>query len=206
MLKWLTSVKNKFIAFATGLGAPGLFLVSFLDSSFLTFPVINDLLLVDLSVKHPARMPIYALMAAAGSVAGCVTLYFIARKGEEAVFHRRAGKHGHAIRHWIEQNGFVGILFAALLPPPTPFKFFVLAAGVFEVPAVSFTLAVSLARLIRYFAIGILSVKYGERALPFLAEHKVGTGIAVAVFVVISYIASRWVLKHRHPHPAQPEK
>ena len=206
MLKWLTSAKNKFIAFATGLGAPGLFLVSFLDSSFLTFPVINDLLLVDLSVRHPARMPLYAFMATAGSVAGCVTLYFIARKGEEAVFHKRAGKHGHAIRHWIEQNGFVGILFAALLPPPTPFKFFVLAAGVFEVPALGFTLAVSLARLIRYFAIGILSVKYGERALPFLSEHKLVAGLVVVGFVAISYVASRWVLKHRHPHPPQPEK
>jgi membrane protein YqaA with SNARE-associated domain len=201
VLKWLNSARQKFLAFAMGLGAPGLFLISFLDSSVLTFPVVNDLLLVELSVRHPARMPLYALMATAGSVGGCLLLYFVAKKGEEAVFHRHAGRHGHAIRHWVEQNGFAGILFAALLPPPTPFKVFVLAAGVFEVPAVTFTLAIAIARLVRYFAIGFLSVKYGKRALPFLSEHKLLVATAVGVFVVVSYLASRWVLKHRHPHP-----
>ena len=128
----LSGWKQKVVAFASGLGAPGLFLISFLDSSVLTFPVINDLLLIELSMEHPARMPLYAFMAALGSVLGCVVLYFIARKGGEAFFHRKTGQHAHAIRHWVERNGFVGMLIAALLPPPTPFKFFVFAAGVLK--------------------------------------------------------------------------
>src|SRR5260370_30372911 len=133
--------KQKVVAFASGLGAPGLFLISFLDSSILTFPIINDLLLIQLAMQRPARMPLYALAASLGSVLGCVLLYFIARKGGEALFHRKAGKHAHAIRHWVERNGFVGMLIAALLPPPTPFKVFVIAAGVFEVPLFSYTSA-----------------------------------------------------------------
>ena len=74
-------------------------------------------------------MVLYALMAAAGSVLGCVLLYFIARKGGEAFFHKKAGARAHVIRHAVEQNGFLGMLVAALLPPPTPFKFFVLRRG-----------------------------------------------------------------------------
>lgn len=73
--------KQKIITFAGALGAPGLFLISFLDSSVLSFPIINDLLLIELSIQHPLRMPLYAFMAALGSVLGCVLLYFIARKG-----------------------------------------------------------------------------------------------------------------------------
>src|ERR1043166_1953033 len=69
--------KQNMVAFAGTLGAPGLFLISFLDSSVLTFPVINDLLLIELSIQHHARMPLYALMASLGSVLGCVLLYFI---------------------------------------------------------------------------------------------------------------------------------
>ncbi|HEY5069738.1 MAG TPA: hypothetical protein VII37_08110, partial [Candidatus Acidoferrum sp.] len=91
--------KQKIVAFAGSLGAPGLFLISFLDSSVLTFPVINDLLLIELSMQHHSRMPLYALMAASGSTLGCILLYFIARKGGEAFFHSRAGKHGGAVRH-----------------------------------------------------------------------------------------------------------
>src|SRR5260370_24848015 len=74
-------------------------------------------------------MPLYAAMAALGSLLGCVLLFFLARKAGEAFFHAKAGHHAHAIRHWVENNGFGGVLVAALLPPPTPFKFFVLAAG-----------------------------------------------------------------------------
>ncbi len=193
----LNTWKQKIVAFAGALGAPGLFLISFLDSSVLTFPVINDLLLIELSIEHPARMPLYALMAATGSVLGCVLLYFIARKGGEAFFHKKAGHRGAAIRHWVEENGFVGMLIAALLPPPTPFKIFVFAAGVFEVPLWSYTSAVTLARAIRYFGIGYLAIRYGNDALPFLKDHKLEAGIVIVLFVLLSYLISRVVLRHK---------
>jgi uncharacterized membrane protein YdjX (TVP38/TMEM64 family) len=89
------------------------------------------------------------------------------------------------------------MLVAALLPPPTPFKFFVFAAGVFELPLVSYVAALSLARLIRYFGVGYLAVKYGNDALPFLARHKVQVVIFLVVFVAVSYLASRWILREQ---------
>ncbi len=199
----LSGWKQKVVAFASGLGAPGLFLISFLDSSVLTFPIINDLLLIELSIQHPTRMPLYAFMAALGSVLGCVLLFFIAEKGGEAVFHRHAGDRAHAIRHWVVQNGFWGMLIAALLPPPTPFKVFVVAAGVFEVRLASFTSAISLARLIRYFGIGFLAIRYGHDALPFLKQHKWSVALAVMAVAVASYALSRLILRHR-PHPTAP--
>jgi len=189
--------KQKIAAFAGGLGAPGLFLVSFLDSSFLTFPVINDLLLIELSIQHPARMPLYAAMAALGSLLGCVLLFLLARKGEEAFFHKSAGKHAHAIRHWVERNGFGGVLVAALLPPPTPFKFFVLAAGVFEVPLASFASAIALARAVRYFGVGYLAVRYGADAMPYLTAHKLQVSVLVIALVTVSYAFSRLLLRHK---------
>lgn len=201
MFSKLLALRNKIAAFAAGLGASGLFVISFLDSSVLTFPIINDLLLIQFSIKRPARMPLYALCATLGSVAGCVLLYFLARKGGEAVFHRKAGRHAGVIRHWVEQNGFFGVLIAALLPPPTPFKIFVLAAGVFEIPLHSFTLAVLSARLFRYFGIGYLSIRYGADALPYLNQHKLQVSVFVISLVTVSYMLSRLVLSRRHPHP-----
>jgi membrane protein YqaA with SNARE-associated domain len=195
----LSGWKQKIVAFAGGLGAPGLFLISFLDSSVLTFPVINDLLLIDLAVQRPARMALYASMAALGSVLGCVLLYFLARKGGETLFRRKAGARAETIRHWVERNGFGGMLVAALLPPPTPFKFFVLAAGVFEVPLVSFASAIALARVFRYFGIGYLAVRYGSQALPYLGEHKLLVVSVVVVLVVVSYGLSRLLLRGEQP-------
>ncbi|HEY2461234.1 MAG TPA: VTT domain-containing protein [Candidatus Acidoferrum sp.] len=189
--------KQKVVAFAGGLGAPGLFLISFLDSSVLTFPVINDLLLIELAVQHPSRMPLYAAAAALGSVLGCVLLFFLARKGGEALFRKKAGERAEVIRRWVEKNGFGGMLVAALLPPPTPFKFFVLAAGVFRVPLVSFTSAIALARAFRYFGIGYLAVRYGANALPYLGQHKLEVVVVVVVLVGVSYAASRLLLRKK---------
>ena len=189
--------KQKIVAFAGVLGAPGLFLISFLDSSVLTFPVINDLLLVELAIQHPLRMPVYAAAAMLGSLLGCVLLYYLARKGGEAFYQQRAGERGRAIRRWVEKNGFGGMLLAALLPPPTPFKVFVFAAGVFEVPVASFVSAIALARAIRYFGIGYLAIEYGDQALPFLAQHKLAVTTGVITFALLSYGASRLILRER---------
>ncbi len=198
--------KQRIVAFAGTLGAPGLFLISFLDSSVLTFPVINDLLLIQLSMRRPARMPLYASMATLGSLLGCVLLFLLARKVEEAAFHRKVGARAGAIRHWVERNGFGGMLVAAMLPPPTPFKFFVLAAGVFEVPLVSFASAIGLARVIRYFGIGYLAVRYGANALPYLSGHKWQVALVLIAVVGVSYLASRLVLKERAAHAAKERK
>jgi len=202
-LSYLSGWRQKIIAFAGGLGAPGLFLISFLDSSVLSFPIINDFLLIELAIQHPRRMPLYALMAAAGSVLGCVLLYYLARMGGEAYFHRKAGARAQAIRHWVERNGFGGMLIAALLPPPTPFKVFVFAAGVFEAPVFGFTAAITVARLFRYFGVGYLAVRYGLDAMPYLVAHKLQVTALVIGLVAVSYGLSRWILRHRPHHDPQ---
>ena len=68
-------------AFALSVGGPGLFIIAFLDSSFLSFPEVNDLLIVLMVINHPERMVFYATMATLGSVAGCWVIYSLAKKG-----------------------------------------------------------------------------------------------------------------------------
>jgi membrane protein YqaA with SNARE-associated domain len=185
---WLQAI----VASAGGLG---LFLIAFLDSSVLTFPVINDLLLINLSIRNPARMPYYAAMATLGSVGGCLLLYYIARKGGEAMFHKHAGPRARHIHAWINRNGFVSILVTALLPPPTPFKVFVVAAGALEMPMRTFVLGVLAARGIRFFGEGYLAVKFGDQAGPYLLSHKLEvTGLTLLVVLTL-YLVSRYAFK-----------
>jgi membrane protein YqaA with SNARE-associated domain len=187
---WLQAI----VASAGGLG---LFLIAFLDSSVLTFPVINDLLLIDLSVRYPARMPYYAAMATLGSVAGCVFLYYLARKGGEAMFHKHAGPRARHIHAWINRNGFLSILVTALLPPPTPFKVFVIAAGALEMPLRTFVLGLLAARAIRFFGEGFLAIRYGDQAGPFILTHKLEVAGIVLGIVLVLYLGSR--LAFRRP-------
>jgi len=183
-------------------GGVGLFLVAFLDSSVLTFPVINDLLVVQLSIRNPVRMPYYALMATLGSVGGCILLYYLAEKGGEVYFRRHAGHHrAERIRSWLDRNGFLSVLVAALLPPPTPFKLFVIAAGVFQVPLRTFTLALLIARGFRYFGVGYLAVRYGPSVTHFLVEHKLESAIIALGVTLLIYLLVRFLLRRFHLHP-----
>jgi membrane protein YqaA with SNARE-associated domain len=177
-------------AIVASTGGLGLFLIAFLDSSVLTFPVINDLLLIDLSVRYPARMPYYAAMTTI-SVAGCLLLYYIARKGGEAMFHKHAGPRARHIHAWINRNGFVSILVTALLPPPTPFKVFVIAAGALEMPVRTFVLGLLAARAIRFFGEGFLAVRYGDQASQFLMTHKLEVAGITLGIVLVLYLATR---------------
>jgi membrane protein YqaA with SNARE-associated domain len=185
---WLQAI----VATAGGLG---LFLIAFLDSSVLTFPVINDLLLIDLSIRNPARMPYYAAMATIGSVTGCLLLYYLARKGGEAMFRKHAGPRAQQIHGWIDRNGFVSILVTALLPPPNPFKVFVIAAGALEMPVRSFVIGLIVARGFRFFGEGYLAVRYGDQAGPFLLTHKLDVAVITLLVVVTLYFASRFAFK-----------
>ena len=180
------------------LGGLGIFLVAFLDSSVLSFPIINDLLVIHLSIQTPARMPWYALMATLGSVSGCVVLYYIARKGGELWFHKRAGARAAQARQWVERNGFLATAIPSILPPPMPFKVFILAAGVFQVPLRIFVLALLLARGLRYFAEGFLAVRYGAAAAEWLLQHKLEFSAIAIALILLSYLFSRLLLRPSH--------
>src|ERR1700677_1432831 len=97
------------------MGGGGLFAVAFLDSSVLSFPFVTDALVIELSIARPARMPYYAAMAPLGSLAGCIWLYLLAKKGGEAFFHRRAGKGSYKAKRWVQQRGFLSVFIPAIL-------------------------------------------------------------------------------------------
>ena len=173
-------------------GGLALFILAFLDSTFLPFPTVNDLLLIALSIESPARMPYYAGMVTAGSLLGCLILYGIARKGGGVVFGTRAGPQSVSVRHWISRNGFLSVAIGSLLPPPAPFKLIVLAAGALGVRLRTFILALALARALRFFGEGYLAVRYGPQAYSYLITHKLAfAGIAISIAVAL-YLLGRW--------------
>ncbi len=183
---------------ALGLGGPGLFVVAFLDSSFLSLPQINDLLVVWLVTKHPGRVVYYAAMATLGSLAGCLVMYYLGRRGGEAFLRRRVSGERLTWAHTLfERYGPLAIAVPAVLPPPAPFKLFVILAGVAGMRAIPFAVSVTLARGARYLGEGLLAVWFGEQAFAFLGRHARGLWIGVGLVVVAAGVF--WIVKRRRP-------
>jgi len=173
------------------MGGGGLFVVAFFDSSVLSFPFITDALVMHLSFANPTRMPYYAGMAAAGSLAGCIWLYLLAKRGGEAYFHRHAKGRAEAVKKWVDEHAFLSVFIPAILPPPLPFKIFVLAEGVLQVPLRTFIFAILLGRGLRYLVEGILAVRYGDATLVFLKVHSFAVSLSVVAVLLLLILASR---------------
>ena len=151
------------------LGSSGIFLAAFLDSSFLSLPEINDILVVMSAVRQPSTAWLPVLLATLGSLGGCSVLWWLGRRGGESLLVRRFGvERAERARRTFHRWGGLALAVPAVMPPPMPFKVFVVAAGVFRFPWPRFALTVFLARGARYAAWALVGAVYGSEALGML--------------------------------------
>src|SRR6059036_363601 len=170
-------------------GGFGLMALAMCDSSFLSLPEVNDVLLMTFAINEPDGMVKFALLTTMGSVIGCALLYAVGRKGGEA-FLRRSIAHERLakVQSWYQRHGVLAVIIPSLLPPPTPFKIFVLSAGTFGISWAKFLAAVVVGRGIRYFSEGVLAVVYGPSAIQFVHDNYGTIGIIMAVVIVACVI------------------
>ena len=172
-------------------GGVGLFAMSFLDSSFVPFPGINDLALIVLAGQHPARAPFYAFMSTVGSLLGCYVVYGIARSGGRLAGGKSSSTKGSA-RRWLERNDLVAMLVMCLLPPPAPLKIFVITAGALRMNALNFGVALLLGRSLRFAAEAWLGARYGAQAEAYLKKNLGWTSLVTILLVIGLTLLSRW--------------
>ena len=188
---------------AIALGGPGLALVAFLDSTFLPLPGITDILLVVMVTRRPAAMLLYVLLTVAGSVAGCLVMHAIGRKGGEALVRRRfTGEKTERAMAALQRHGVMAVLIPSLLPPPAPFKIFVLLAGVVGISAVRFAIAIAVGRFARFFTLGLLTVRYGNRAMTYMREQGAVASLVVAAALAVGFAVYLLIARRRAGPPS----
>jgi membrane protein YqaA with SNARE-associated domain len=188
--------------FLPALGGVGLLLSAFIDSSFVPLPLVTDLLVMELSSRHPMRMPYYAAMAAFGSLGGCIWIYWLARKGGQAYYRRSQGHPPGRIRKYIQEYPMASVFLPAVAPFPVPFKPFVIAQGVFQVPFVTFVMGTLLGRGSLFFAEAFLGARYGTAAKQFLVDQK-WASIALAAGLALVFFLIRRLLTLRRTEYSQ---
>jgi membrane protein YqaA with SNARE-associated domain len=181
-------------------GSLGLFIVGIIDSSFLTAPLANDLLIIALTASRPHRLPFYALMAAAGSVVGCVTVDVISRKAEAGLKQSFPSGRWRFIESQFQKHAAWAVVFASLMPPPFPFTPFVAAAAGTGYPRKKLLSIIGVSRLARFLAEGALAIFYGPGILS-VARSPAAQYTVIALIVVAiggsAFSIVGWVRKSR---------
>jgi membrane protein YqaA with SNARE-associated domain len=150
------------------LGIWGVFAIAFADSALLGMPV--DAIVAYYVYQDHSRLLFYVLMASAGSALGSIPLYIIGYQGGEMVLRKRISEERFLrIHRSFERHEFWALMFPAMLPPPMPFKIFVLAAAVFEMRFRDFIAAIFAGRFVRFMALALLTLWFGPQMVGLMA-------------------------------------
>lgn len=184
LVHWVTGA-------AAALGTPGLFLVALADSSpFMTLPELSDLMVVGMIVRDHSQLAWCVFYATTGSLLGCLMTYYVGKKGGDALIRKRL--HPQRVDRTMaafQRHGVMAVLIPSILPPPAPFKIFVLLAGVADIRVSHFTIAILVGRSARYLVEGLLAVWYGRAAIAFMREHAASASLAAVGLLVLGFVA-----------------
>jgi membrane protein YqaA with SNARE-associated domain len=189
----LAASKDFLIAY----GPLGLFGIALLDSALIPLPGGPDVVMILLSKGRPNWMPLYAAAATLGSVTGCVILYYISRKAGRRALARFSEKKQARVKQLIDRYDVLSVLVASILPPPFPFKLFVITSGVFRLSVVRFAVAIAFGRAFRFLLEGYLAAYYGDQAETLLKQYFPWISISLAVLIILIFVARMLLRKRR---------
>ena len=151
------------------LGIWGVFAIAAVDSALLGMPV--DAVVVGYVYNDRKRFVFYVGMAALGSALGSIPLYLIGYLGGEEVLRKRiSAPQFNKIHRSFERHEFLALMLPGMLPPPFPFKLFVLAAAVFEMRFSYFLTAIFAGRLLRFTFWCLLALAFGPQIVGLVGE------------------------------------
>jgi membrane protein YqaA with SNARE-associated domain len=165
-LKKIAHILARYTAWVLGLmkvlGIWGVFVIAFADSALLGMPV--DFVVATYVYQDRRRTLLYIAIAALGSALGSIPLYLVGYLGGEKVLRKRISEERFLkIHRSFEAHEFWALMFPGMLPPPLPFKIFVLAAAVFEMRFRDFLVAIFLGRCVRFGALAVLVLWFGPQ-------------------------------------------
>jgi membrane protein YqaA with SNARE-associated domain len=181
----LTKLTHYLVSF----GPFGLLAIAFLDSVMIPMPGGVDAVLLLLSAARPSWVLVYVAAATIGSTAGCVVLYYISRRAGHRALKRFSEAKQKRVKDLIDRYDVLSVLVASLLPPPFPFKLFVVSAGVFRLNPVRLAIAVAGGRVVRYLLLGYLAARYGEHAKEILSRYYPVIGLGLALLIIVVFVA-----------------
>jgi membrane protein YqaA with SNARE-associated domain len=196
--KWTLLV----LAVLKPLGIWGVLGFAVVDATFLGMPL--DAIVAGYVWANPHRLLLYSAMAAAGSALGSIVWYVIGYKGGEVLLVKRMGERRfNKIKAAFDRHEFLAIMLPSMLPPPTPFKLFVLSAGVAEMRFSHFLSAIFFGRLLRFMLLSFLVIRYGPQIVGFFGGMVHDHWRIVIAVIATACLVGWWIWRTRKSKSAR---
>jgi membrane protein YqaA with SNARE-associated domain len=188
---------HTFLEWMKTFGVGGVFALTLLDSAFVPTAGAPDALLLYLAANGQAFFA--AAAAVVGSTLGCLVLYYISRAAGEAALGKFSSSKRNRAKLLLDKYDVLAVLISAILPPPFPFKIFVISAGVFRLRVKRFVAAIFIGRAFRYGLLAALAFKYGDQAKDIFKQHYPTIGLGLALALIIGLVIYTLIKRRRQP-------
>jgi membrane protein YqaA with SNARE-associated domain len=188
-----------FLHLLSVLGIWGAFVIAAVDSAAFGIPldpVMAGYAMMYANRQQPWMIALAILLASAGSAVGSLVPYWIGRKGGEPLLLKKISHSRlEQLRDRYESWEFFSVMVPSMLPPPTPMKLIILAAGAFEMRPHVFALAIFIGRALRFTLLSWIVVRYGPGMLRVIGyvvrQHLPWLLISLAIMVALIVLVRR---------------
>jgi membrane protein YqaA with SNARE-associated domain len=134
------------------------------------------------------------VLATVGSLLGAAVTFWVGRKvGEHGLTRFVSERRLERVRRQVDARGVYAIAALAIIPPPFPFKVFILTAGALRMSPWRFFPAMGAVRLARFGAEAALASRFGEGIVrwtetPLFTAIIVGLAVLAVVGTIVSVV------------------
>lgn len=197
LIKAILAKYQHLLALLLPWGPWGVLAIAALDSAAFGLPL--DFVVAQFVWADRSRFLLYCFMGALGSALGSLPIYAIGYKGGEELLVKRVGQaRFDKVHARFEKSEFLTLALPAMLPPPTPFKLFVLGAGVAEMSVWRFLLGIFTGRMARFLILSLLTLKFGPGVVNFIMHGHTKAKLLILAALVVSALIW-WLVRRGKP-------
>ena len=189
-------IDNQIKSFSnTRFAMPFIFFIGYVEA--IIFPLPQEIFMVPMMLSERSKVFRIAFYSFIGSILGGITAYFLGLLFFDSVVNPIINFYDYShhflfFKDQINEFGFIYVFIGGFTP--LPFKIITLTSGALSIPFWNFLIAAILSRGLRFYLVGFLVWKYGEKVINTVDKKLNLISFCILGIVLIFYFIYKIII------------
>ena len=189
-------IDNQIKSFSnTRFAMPFIFFIGYVEA--IIFPLPQEIFMVPMMLSERSKVFRIAFYSFIGSILGGVTAYYLCLLFFDSIVNQIINFYYYShhflfFKDQINEFGFIYVFIGGFTP--LPFKIITLTSGALSIPFWNFLIAAILSRGLRFYLVGFLVWKYGEKVINTVDKKLNLISFCILGIVLIFYFIYKIII------------
>ncbi|MDC1303128.1 VTT domain-containing protein [Pelagibacterales bacterium] len=189
-------IDNQIKSFSnTRFAMPFIFFIGYVEA--IIFPLPQEIFMVPMMLSERSKVFRIAFYSFIGSILGGITAYYLGLLFFDSVVNPIINFYDYShhflfFKDQINEFGFIYVFIGGFTP--LPFKIITLTSGALSIPFWNFLIAAILSRGLRFYLVGFLVWKYGEKVINTIDKKLNLISFCILGIVLIFYFIYKIII------------